>query len=125
MIACSQEVPPPFVRRSRSDRCKDIPADGLEILVIRPGTTLGRGPGDDAVGVLDVAGFAMHAVGGIDAQHLAARTVVYHLVDARRTEALAGVAELPRAARGADRGVGHLQMRRLRLLVRVAGEEHR
>ena len=53
-------------------------------LVVGAGSALGRHPVDDLVRVLDVAGLAVHAIGGVDVQPLAARPVVDHLVDARR-----------------------------------------
>ncbi len=48
-------------------------------------------PRDDLVRVLNVAGLAMHAVGGVQADALAIRRggVVDHLVHVRRTEILA------------------------------------
>src|SRR5207248_1933871 len=96
----------------------------LQRLVVRPRAAFGRRPGDDVVRVLDVARLAVHAVGGVDLQPPAARAVVHHLVDARRAEALAGIAELACAAARADPRVGHLEVHRLALLVSVAGEEH-
>src|SRR2546429_9546236 len=79
----------------------------LQRLVVRSRAAFGRRPGDDVVRVLDVARLAVHAVGGVDLQPPAARAVVHHLVDARRAEALAGIAELAcAAARAAPRG-GH------------------
>jgi hypothetical protein len=85
----------------------------LQILIIRTGATLGRGPGDDAVRILDAAGFAVHAVGCIDVQHFAARTVVDHLVHVRRTEAFARIAVFLHAACGGDRSIGDFEMHRL------------
>src|ERR1700684_1626515 len=64
----------------------------LETLVVGAGTALRRHPGDLAgVRVLDVAGFAMHAVGGIDLQLLAAGAVVDHFIDVGGTEIGAGI----------------------------------
>src|SRR5579864_5744013 len=40
-------------------------------IVIRPAAAFGWNPGDDLVGVHDVAGFAVHAVRGIQADALA------------------------------------------------------
>lgn len=42
-------------------------------VVIRAAATLRRNPGDDFVGVHDVAGFAMHTVGRIQMDHFALR----------------------------------------------------
>src|ERR1700691_566161 len=74
----------------------------LEVLIVRPRAALGCGPGDDIVWILDVAGLAVHAIGGIDAQHLAAIGVIDDLIDPRRTEALTRIAKLARTARDAD-----------------------
>ena len=57
-------------------------------------------------------------------RRLPACAVVDHLVDTRRAEALAGIAEFLGAAVDADAGIGHLQVHRLALIVRVAGKEH-
>src|SRR5690606_41439260 len=55
----------------------------------RRSSDLRCGPGDDRVRVLDVAGLAVHAVGGVDLQALLA--VRFHdLVHACGAEALAG-----------------------------------
>src|SRR4029077_19894296 len=96
----------------------------LQRLVVRSRAALGRRPGDDPVGILDIAGLAVHAVRRIDLQPASAAPVIHHFVNARRTEALAGVAILPGAALGADAGVRHLQVYRLALLVRIAGKEY-
>src|SRR5690606_4791943 len=94
---------------------------GSEVLVVGPGAALRRHPVDDRVRVLDVAGLAVHAVGGVDLQP-AAGGVLDHLVDAGRAEAGAGVAVLDRAAFDADRGVVHHQVHRLVLVVFGGGE---
>src|ERR1700758_3565173 len=96
----------------------------LQRLVVRPGAALRCRPGDDLVGILDVARLAVHAAGGIALQPPAPAAVVDHLVDAGRAEALARIAELVRAAARADGGVGYLEVHRLALVVDVAGEEH-
>src|SRR5947207_7383496 len=70
----------------------------LQRLVVRPRAAFGCGPGDDLVRILDVAGLAVDAVGGVDLQPPPAVAVVHHLVDARRAEALARIAEFPGAA---------------------------
>src|SRR5688572_4273278 len=97
---------------------------GLQALIVGPGSAFRHGPGDDAVGILDVAGFAMDAVGGVDLQSLAAGAIVHHLVDGRGAEILAGIAELGDAARRADRRVVHLEVHGLVLVVHVAGMEY-
>src|SRR6185437_5288330 len=93
----------------------------LEILIIRTRATFGRHPGDDLVRVLDVAGLAVHAVGGIDLQALAG-AVVDDLVDAGGAEAGARVAVFGGAPVDADAGVGHVQVDRLVLVVFGGGE---
>src|SRR5690606_13061853 len=92
-----------------------------EVLVVGTGTAFRRHPVDDLVGILDVAGLAVHAVGGVDLQALAGR-VLDDLVDAGRAEAGAGVAVFLGAAGDADVGVGHLQVHRLVLVVLGGGE---
>src|SRR5690606_18710098 len=89
---------------------------GLQVLVIGTGTALGRDPGDDLVRILDVAGLAVHAVGGVDLQPPSG-LVFHHLVHAGGAEAGAGIAVFDRASLHADRGVGHLQVHRLVLVV--------
>ena len=43
----------------------------LHSVVIRTASTLGGNPGDDLVGILDVAGLAVHAIGRIQADAFA------------------------------------------------------
>ena len=69
--------------------------------------------------ILDVAGLAVHAVGGVHLQALATGAIVHHLVDLRRAEARAGIAIFLRAARGAEAQVVHAQVHRLALVMRV------
>src|SRR6185437_16369874 len=97
----------------------------LQRLVVGSGAALGGRPVDDLVRSLDVASLAMHAVGGVDLQAFAARGLIDDLVDVRRAESLARIAELPRALVDADAGVEHLQVRRLTFVVAGRGEEHR
>ncbi len=57
----------------------------LHIRVVRPAAALGRGPDDVLRRVLDVAGFAVDAVLGVDLEaRVLALLVVEHLVDARQ-----------------------------------------
>src|SRR5690349_11592117 len=49
-----------------ADRPRNLTQSCLHRLVIRTAAALWRNPGDVAVGVLDVAGFAMDAVLGVD-----------------------------------------------------------
>src|SRR5262249_23950636 len=83
-----------------------------------------RGPGDDPVGIRDVAGLAVHAVLVVDHERAAAGRlrVVDHLVDRRRAEVLAGIAVLLGAARRADVGIRDLEVGRLVGLVCRAGQ---
>src|SRR2546430_3049018 len=48
---------------------------------IRPAATFGRNPGNDLIGILNVASLTVHAVGGVQADALAIRggAVVHHL----------------------------------------------
>ena len=56
--------------------------DRLKIHVVRAASAFGRDPGDDLVGVHDVAGLAVDAVGGVEHQLLALTVAaVHHLVD--------------------------------------------
>ena len=92
----------------------------LEILIIRTRPTLWCHPGDDFVGVLDIAGLAVHAVGGVDLQAFSGG-VFYYLVDAGGAEAGAGVVVFLGAAGDADRCVGDLQVHRLVFVVLGGG----
>src|SRR3546814_6599055 len=76
------------------------PIPASEILVIRPRTAFRRHPGDAFVGILDVAGLPVHAVGPVDLQAQAVRLpgVVDHLVDDGGTAVGEGVAVLGHAA---------------------------
>src|SRR5688572_14321071 len=101
---------------------------GSQILVVRPRTAFRRHPVDDLVGILDVAGLAVDAVGGVDLQALATASighgVLHDLVHRRRTETRARVVVLLGAARDADGGVAHLQVHRLVLVVFGRGVVH-
>src|SRR5689334_6127377 len=98
----------------------------LQILIIRPRSTLGRYPSDDFVGVLDVAGLALDAVGRVDLQAFAVAAVgagfVDDFVDARGAEAGAGVGVFLGAAGDADAGVGDVQVHGLVFVVFGGGE---
>src|SRR3546814_11644958 len=86
-----------------------------QVLVIRPRPTLRRHPGDDLVGILDVAGLAVHAVGGVDLQALAVLRggVLDDLVAGSRAAAGAGVAVFFGASGDAERGVVQAKVPRL------------
>ena len=92
-------------------------------VVVRTAATFGRDPGDDLVGIRDVAGLAVDAIRWIQADAFAVglRAVVHHLVNIRRTEILARVAEFFHAARVADIGVVNDQVRGLVFFVLGAG----
>src|SRR5882757_3880190 len=97
----------------------------LKTLVVGTGTTLGGHPGNlPRIGVFDITGLAMHAVGGIDLQSCRADAVRNHFVDICRTEIGAGIAEFRGATRRTQRGVRHVQMHRLILIVRRRCEEY-
>ena len=83
---------------------QDIPS---QIQIIRTRPTFRRDPIDDLVRVLDVAGFAMHAVGSIDLQSRAG-VVLHHFVNAGRAEADAGIAVFLRALIDTDIGIEHM-----------------
>src|SRR5690606_15161517 len=114
---------PPRAGRSRSVGAAPCARSLLQVLVVGPRASFGRDPGDDLVRVLDVAGLAVHAVGGVDLQP-AAGGVLDHLVDPRRAEARARVAIFDGAALHADIGVVHHQVYRLVLVVRGRGKVH-
>ena len=80
-------------------------AHRLHSVVLRAAAGFRRHPGDDLVGVHDVARLAVYAVGGVDLQPLATGPVGHDLVDLRGTEPDARVAVLGSADRRADLGV--------------------
>src|SRR6266404_5435121 len=88
-------------------------------VVIWSAPTLRRNPGDDLVGILNVAGLAVNAVSGIQTDAFAVWRcgVIQHLIDVRGTEILAGAAKLFYATLIADVRVIDNQMRRLILFV--------
>src|SRR6185312_1078909 len=85
-------------------------------------------PGDDLVWVFDVAGLAVHAIGGVDlqAQRVAAlgNGIFDNLVHVGGAEARARVAVFDGATFDADGGVGDVQMHGLILVVLGGGEIH-
>src|SRR3974390_3693782 len=96
---------------------------GLHARVSRPAPALGRDPGDELVGVHDVTGLGVYAVGRVQVDLYAAWRVTGfdHLINARRTEILAGVAVLLHAALIADRGIADDQVCGLVLFVLRSG----
>src|SRR5688500_16137505 len=111
---------------SRPAACSIHVSIGSKVLVIRPRAALWRHPSDDLVGILDVAGLAVDAVGGVDLQAPAAAAIgagiVDDLVHARRTEAGTGVVVFGGAAGDADRGVVDDEVDGLVLVVLGGGE---
>src|SRR5258706_4188685 len=93
-------------------KCQVLSAAFSHPVIIRSTTTLRRNPCDDLVGVLNVTGLTVHAVGGIqaDAPAVGRGRVVQHLVDVGRTEILAGAAELFHATLTADLRIADDQM---------------
>src|SRR5271156_1341408 len=87
----------------------------LHPVVIRPPAAFGGHPGDDLVGVGDVAGLAVDAVARVQADAFAIRLtrVVDHFIDVGGTEILAGAAEFLYTARVADVGIVDNQVRGL------------
>jgi hypothetical protein len=80
-------------------------------LALALASAFGRNPGDDLVGVHDVAGLAVNAVGGVQHQLLAFAVVaVHHFVDVGRTKTLAGVAEFFGTAAVTNIEVGNNQV---------------
>src|SRR5580704_16476853 len=69
--------------------------------VVWAASAFGRDPVDDLVGVGDVAGFAVDAIGGVDLQ-FGGTFLGDHFVDGRGTKILAGVAVFADAAVDAD-----------------------
>src|SRR5215471_7102712 len=82
----------------------------LHAFVVRSAAPFRRHPVDDLVGIGDVARLAVHAVGRVHLELLRPVSGVDHLVDVRRAEAYARVAELLAAPRGADARVVHDEM---------------
>src|ERR1700689_5498111 len=88
----------------------------LHPLVIRTTASLGRHPGDDFVGVGDVARFAMHAVRPVDLQARLA-FFLHHFVDRGGAKILAGISIFCHALSGAHVQMGDDKMAGLILFV--------
>src|SRR2546426_2471938 len=103
--------------RSKSGRSETCPHTRTHShpIVIRPTATLRRNPGDDLIRVMNVAGFAVHAVRWIQADALSVglRGVINHFINIRWTEVLARAAKFFNAALIANVGVLDDQMRGL------------
>jgi hypothetical protein len=84
----------------------------LHTFVVGASAALGNDPVDDLVGIGDIAGLTVDAVGGANLQ-LKRAVFVYRLIDGRGTKVLTGIAVLDRAFSGANLQVVHDQMARL------------
>src|SRR5438094_354302 len=106
----------------RSETCPHTRTHSHPI-VIRPTATLRRNPGDDPIRVMNVAGFAVHAVRWIQADALSVGLggIINHFVNIRWAEVLARAAELFNAALIANVGVLDDQMRGLIFFMLRAG----
>lgn len=92
-------------------------------VVIGPTAAFRWDPGDDLVGIHNVAGFAVDTIGEIDGDLLRAGHVggLDHLVNFSRTEVLAGIAVLNRTTCVADIRVMYHEVYRLIVIVLGAG----
>src|ERR1035437_10699423 len=99
---------------------------GSHAFVIRTAAALGRHPGDDLVGVHDVAGLAVYAVRSVQMDLQSAGRVrgFDHIVNVGRAKVLAGVAVLFDAALITDVGVVDHQVSRLVFFMLRAGVIH-
>src|SRR5208282_691024 len=95
----------------------------LHAVVIRATAAFRWHPGDDLIWVLNVAGFAVDAVGWVQTDALAVRRgrVVQHFVNVGRAEILAGAGKLFQATIVADVSVFNQQMSGLIVFVLRAG----
>src|SRR5688572_15624130 len=102
------------MRLRRDERQESVITDGpaeagryivLHAVVLRPATAFRRHPGDDLIGIHDVARLAVHAVRGVDLQARWLSGLTDDLVDIRRTESRARMAVLGAAARAAHFGL--------------------
>src|SRR5438094_4960943 len=111
--------------RSKSGRSETCPHTRTRShpIVVRPAATFRWHPGDDLIGILNIAGFAVHAVRWIQADALSVglRGVTNHFIDVRWTEVLARAAELFDAALIANVSVLDDQMRGLIFFMLRAG----
>src|SRR3954468_1676549 len=96
----------------------------LHRLVVRTAAALRGNPGDVAVGVLYVAGFAVDAVLGVDLE-ARARTFLDPLIDAGRTITTRGTGKHVVLGGLLEVHVRDLEMNRLVLLMIGIGQEHR
>src|ERR1700680_3930354 len=97
-VCCNRDADAPRVPAPPSHRYF---ANCSHAVVVGAAAAFGRDPGDDLVGVRDVAGFAVDAVGRVQADALAIGLtwVIEHFVNVGGTEILAGAAEFFHASR--------------------------
>jgi uncharacterized NAD(P)/FAD-binding protein YdhS len=118
----------PRRRRALSGRWPRGDDRPSHLLIIGAAAAFRRRPGDVLRGVLDVAGFAMHAILRVDDEArigLARLVAVDDLVNARRAIEPRRLGVARQVDAYGDRRVRQLQMNRLVLLVIGVGEEHR
>ena len=100
---------------------KSAIAIGLHILIVRAVASFGSDPVDDLIGVHDVAGFAVNAVGKIDLQlHLTA-LFANNLIDRGWTKMLARITEFVGAAVITDIQIPDVQVAGLIFIMRGSG----
>src|SRR5271165_1836628 len=114
-----RELPAPG-RNSRRRRREALTQRRPHAFVVGAAAAFGNDPVDDLVGVGDVAGFAVHAVGGVDFQFCAGG-IFSDFVDRGGAEILAGVAVLDDAFGRADVQIADQEMRWLVVVVARAG----
>src|SRR6185312_2739680 len=92
--------------------------------IVRAAAAFGGDPGDVLGGVLDVAGLAVDAVGGVDAEDRGA-TGFGDLIDAGGAVERGGLTVERQVFFDGDGGVGKLQLDRLVFIVGDVGEKYR
>ena len=98
-----------------------LQADALHAFVIRTAPAFRHDPVNDLVGIGDVAGLAMNAIGGVNFQFELAVGILGHFVDGRWAKILARIAVLYDALRGANIQIAHDKVAGLIFLVAGAG----
>src|SRR3954453_5353678 len=80
---------------------------GSHSVIVRAAAALGWHPGDDLVGVLNVASLTMHTIRGIQADALAIwrRRIIEHFVNIPRAESLTRASIFNNAPRFANIGI--------------------
>ena len=98
-----------------------LQADALHAFVIRTAPAFRHDPVNDLVGIGDVAGLAMNAIGGVNFQFELAVGILGHFVDRRGAKILARIAVLYDALCGSNIQIAHDQVAGLIFLVAGAG----